>query len=105
MNKDKILQLLGLATRARMTITGEEMTVNEVRKGNVELVLLSEDASKNTNKKLHDKCKSYNVDLEVFGTRFELGHAIGKAERVTVAITDAGFAKKIKNLIDENNRG
>ncbi len=105
MNKEKTLQLLGLATRARMTITGEEMTVNEVRKGKVELVILSEDASKNTNKKLHDKCNSYNVDLQVFGTRFELGHAIGKTERVTVAITDPGFAKKIKSLIDENNRG
>ena len=81
------------------------MTVNEVRKGKVELVILSEDASKNTSKKLHDKCKSYNVDLHVFGTRFELGHAVGKAERVTIAITDAGFAKKIKSLIDENNRG
>jgi len=105
MNDQKILQLLGLATRARMTITGEEMSVNEVRSGNAKLVILSEDASDNTSKKLHDKCKTYNVDIRVFGTRFELGHAIGKEERVVVAVTDSGFTKKLTSLFDEKNRG
>lgn len=105
MNKQKILQLLGLATRARMTISGEEMAVTEVRKGKAKLVFIAEDASENTSKKLTNKCNSYNVDLRVFGTRFELGHAIGKEERVVIAITDAGFAKKMISLIDENNRG
>ena len=105
MNKQKILQFLGLATRARMTITGEELVVNEVRRGKAKMVILAEDASANTNKKLHDKCKTYNVDVRVFGTRFELGQAIGKDERVVIAITDAGFAKKLTSLFDENNRG
>ncbi|MDQ0427765.1 MULTISPECIES: YlxQ family RNA-binding protein [Caryophanaceae] len=105
MTKQKILQLLGLATRARMTISGEEMTVNEVRKGKAKLVIVSEDASDNTSKKLHDKCKSYGVDVHVFASRFELGHAIGKEERVVIAITDKGFAKKITSLFEEINRG
>lgn len=105
MNKEKILQILGLATRARMTISGEGMAVAEVRSSNAKLVILSEDASANTSKKLHDKCNSYDVDLRVFGTRFELGHAIGKTERVVVAVTDQGFAKKLLSLIDEKNRG
>ncbi|MFD1862480.1 YlxQ family RNA-binding protein [Planococcus sp. FY231025] len=103
--KEKILQILGLATRARMTTSGEGMAVAEVRSGNAKLVILSEDASENTSKKLHDKCNSYNVDLQVFGTRFELGHAIGKTERVVVAITDQGFAKKLSSLFEEINRG
>lgn len=105
MNDQKILQLLGLATRARMTTTGEEMAVNEVRNGKAKLIILSEDASDNTSKKLHDKCKSYDVEIRVFGTRFELGHAIGKEERVVIAITDSGFAKKLISLFDEKNRG
>lgn len=103
--KQKILQILGLATRARMTITGEELTINEVRRGNAKLVLLAEDASDNTSKKLQDKCSHYKVDLQIFGTRSEIGHAVGKEERVVMAITDAGFAKKLKSLFDENNRG
>lgn len=105
MNKEKILQMLGLATRARMTTSGEGMAVTEVRSGNAKLVILSDDASANTSKKLHDKCNSYDVDLRVFGTRFELGHAIGKTERVVIAVNDQGFAKKLLSLIDENNRG
>ncbi|TWT04564.1 YlxQ family RNA-binding protein [Planomicrobium sp. CPCC 101079] len=105
MIKQKILQFLGLATRARMTVTGEELVVNEVRRGNAKMVILAEDASANTNKKLHDKCKTYGVKVHVFGTRFELGQAIGKDERVVIAITDAGFAKKLTSLFDENNRG
>lgn len=101
MNKQKILQLLGLATRARMMISGEELVVNDVRKGKAKLVIIAEDASENTNKKLHDKCKSFNVDILVLGSRYELGHAIGKEERVVIAITDRGFAKKITSLFDE----
>ncbi|HSI67009.1 MAG TPA: YlxQ family RNA-binding protein [Planococcus sp. (in: firmicutes)] len=101
MNKQKILQLLGLATRARMMISGEELVVNDVRKGKAKLVIIAEDASENTNKKLHDKCKSFNVDILVLGTRYELGHAIGKEERVVIAITDRGFAKKITSLFNE----
>src|SRR5690606_37469016 len=102
--KQKILQILGLATRARMTITGEELTINEVRRGNAKLVLLAEDASENTSKKLQDKCSHYGVYFQIFGTRSEIGQAIGKEERVVMAITDAGFAKKLKSLFDEYNR-
>lgn len=103
--KQQILQILGLATRARMTITGEELTISEVRRGNAKLVLVAEDASDNTSKKLQDKCSHYKVDIQIFGTRAELGHAIGKDERVVMAVTDKGFAKKLKSLFEEYNRG
>ncbi|WP_203332658.1 YlxQ family RNA-binding protein [Planococcus beigongshangi] len=103
--KQQILQILGLATRARMTITGEELTINEVRRGNAKLVIVAEDASENTSKKLQDKCSHYGADIQIFGTRAEIGHAIGKEERVVMAVTDAGFAKKLMSLFDEYNRG
>ncbi|MFC4712442.1 YlxQ family RNA-binding protein [Planococcus dechangensis] len=102
MNKEKILQLLGLATRARKMITGEELVVSEVRRGNAKLVIVAEDASDNTRKKLQDKCKSYNVPIRIGATRYEIGHAIGKEARVVLAITDKGFAKKMTSLFDEN---
>lgn len=63
MNKEKILQFLGLATRARKLVTGEELVISEVRRGNAKLVIVAEDASENTRKKLHDKCNSYNVPV------------------------------------------
>lgn len=49
---EQISNLLGLATRARKTITGEELVVKEIRSQKAKLVVLSNDASKNTAKKL-----------------------------------------------------
>lgn len=105
MNTQKILQLLGLATRARKVITGEELVVSEVRSGKARLVMVAEDASQNTKKKLRDKCHTYKIDFREFSNRYELGHAIGKEQRVVIAIMDSGFAKKMVSLLDENNRG
>ena len=101
MTNQAVLQLLGLAARARKVISGEELVVNEVRHGKAKLVLLASDASANTSKKLTDKCTYYNVELHVFGDRYDLGHATGKEARVALAITDSGFAKKISSLLNE----
>lgn len=101
MTNNAMLQLLGLAARARKVISGEELVVKEIRSGNAKLVLLAKDASANTSKKITDKCKFYNVELHVFGDRYDLGHATGKETRVTLAITDNGFAKKMSSLLNE----
>lgn len=47
--------MLGLAMRAGKLITGEEMTINEIRKRKVNLVIVTIDASENTQKKVSDK--------------------------------------------------
>ncbi|MCP3762032.1 YlxQ family RNA-binding protein [Domibacillus sp. A3M-37] len=91
---------LGLANRAGKLITGEEMAVKEIQRGNAKLVLLSEDASRNTEKKITDKAAFYKVPVCRVENREVLGQAIGKEARVVVAVTDAGFAKKLKTLID-----
>lgn len=51
MNHEKIFQMLGLATRARKIITGEELVVKEIQKGNAKLVILASDAAYNSRKK------------------------------------------------------
>jgi ribosomal protein L7Ae-like RNA K-turn-binding protein len=91
---------LGLANRARKVISGEELVVKEIRSGKAKLVLLAEDASVNTAKKIQDKCLSYNVPLRKVTDRYTLGHAIGKDARVVVAVTDEGFAKKLMTMLD-----
>jgi ribosomal protein L7Ae-like RNA K-turn-binding protein len=92
---------LGLANRAGKLITGEEMTVKEIQRGNAKLVLLSKDASRNTEKKITDKAAFYKVPVRRVENREALGQAIGKEARVVVAVMDIGFAKKLKTLIDE----
>ena len=105
MNQNRWMSLLGLANRARKIISGEELVIKEVRSGRANLVILSKDASANTNKKITDKCKSYNVPICLVENRQDLGQAIGKEARVVVAIMDAGFAKKLSELLDESQWG
>lgn len=101
MTNQALLQLLGLAARARKVISGEELVVREIRSGNAKIVFLASDASHNSSKKIQDKCTYYNVEYHVFGDRYDLGHATGKEARVALAITDSGFAKKMSSLLNE----
>ncbi|KAA9025838.1 YlxQ family RNA-binding protein [Niallia endozanthoxylica] len=100
MNEHQWVSLLGLANRARKIISGEELSVKEIRSGKAKLILLSSDASANTAKKITDKCKSYGVPLKIIENREILGRAIGKEARVVVALLDEGFAKKLMTLLD-----
>ncbi len=95
------LSLLGLAARARKVVSGEELVIKDVRNQTVALVLLSEDASENTKKKILDKCGHYRVSVRTASDRETLGRAIGKTERVVIGIKDAGFAKKLTALLDQ----
>lgn len=100
MKEKQWISLLGLANRARKTISGEELTLREIRNGKAKLILLSADASTNTAKKITDKCKSYDIPIKIVESRETLGHAIGKDARVVVAVLDEGFAKKMITLLD-----
>ncbi|WP_040228144.1 YlxQ family RNA-binding protein [Bhargavaea cecembensis] len=101
MSRQKIFNLIGLAARARKITTGEELALSAIRNGSARLVILSEDASDNTAGKIRDKSAHYRIPMHAFGTRYELGHAIGKEARVVLAITDSGFAKKLSSLLRE----
>jgi ribosomal protein L7Ae-like RNA K-turn-binding protein len=98
---DKALRLLGLAMRAGKVVSGEEIVLAAIRSGEAKLVFLSTDAAKNTEKRVTDKCSSYQVPLIRAATRQELGHAIGKGERVVVAVTDEGFARSLAKLASQ----
>ncbi|MBD8068260.1 YlxQ family RNA-binding protein [Bacillus sp. PS06] len=101
MNKnEKWVSFLGLANRARKVISGEELVIKGIRNEQVKLVLLAEDASTNTAKKVKDKSSYYHIPLRTVNDRYTLGSAIGKDARVVVAITDIGFANKLMLLLD-----
>ncbi|MEI4788887.1 YlxQ family RNA-binding protein [Bacillus sp. FJAT-53060] len=100
MTESEWYPLLGLANRARKVVSGEDLVIKEIRHARAKLVLLAEDASSNTEKKVSDKCRSYNVPVRKVEDRSVLGRSIGKESRVVVAVTDQGFAKKLISLLD-----
>ncbi|AIM25155.1 YlxQ-related RNA-binding protein [Melissococcus plutonius] len=100
MNDQKILNLLGLATKAGKIVTGEELTIKDIRNQKTALVFIAKDASKNTKKKLADKCIYYHIPINEQFTQLEISQAIGKV-RMIVGMNDQGFTKKIKELMKE----
>lgn len=100
MSESEWFSLLGLANRARKVVSGEDLVVKEIRHLRAKLVLLAEDASANTEKKVTDKCKYYGVPCKKVGDRTVLGRAIGKESRVVVAVTDQGFAQTLLRKLD-----
>ncbi|WP_290033855.1 YlxQ-related RNA-binding protein [Ligilactobacillus cholophilus] len=98
MNKKRILNLLGLAQRARKNVTGEQLVLKQIQNKQAQIVFLASDSGKATQKKFIDKCNSYEIPLSMDFTRAELSVAIGQV-RSSIAITDAGFGLKIKSLL------
>lgn len=101
MMKHKALSLLGMAMRAGKLVTGDETVLKNVKQGKARLVILAGDASDNTKKKYRDKCSTYNVKLVEMFDRVSLGEAIGKSERVLIAVTDAGFSASIARSLTQ----
>lgn len=100
-NKNRVLSMLGLATRSRNVVSGGFATEEAVKNGKAYLVIIAEDASDNTRKKYSNMCEFYEVPYRYYSVKDVLGHAIGKEERSCLAVTNEGFADSIqKHLID-----
>ena len=97
--KSNYLNLVGLAYRAGKCSLGEETIVKDIQQRRAKLVLLANDIGPQTRKKITDKCTTYEVPFAIADDRETLSHAIGKSQRVAIAILDAGFAAKITSLL------
>ena len=95
----KVSSLLGLATKAGKTASGEFMTEKIVKCGKADLVMIAENASDNTKKKFKNMCEFYEVPICFFSEKEDLGHAMGKELRASLAVLDEGFAKAIKKQL------
>ena len=103
--KIKIPSTVSLAKRAGKITSGESGVKEAIRQGTAHLVLLAEDVGPNTLKSITDSCAYYNVKYISFGTKEELGHAIGKGFAAAIAICDTGFAASIEKAITANING
>ena len=101
MQRDKVLSLIGLAMKAGKCASGEYMTESETKSGKAYLVVVAADASENTKKKFRDMCTYYQVPLYVIGSKEELGKAIGKEYRASLALTDENFSRAVIKKIEK----
>ena len=94
MNCNKVLSLIGLSTKAGKIVSGEFSTEKAVKTGKAWLVIVSAEASDNTKKKFY-----YEVPCYDFGGKEELGRAMGKEFRASLAVTDENLAAAMEKQL------
>ena len=103
--QNKVFSLLGIAMKGRNAVSGEFQTLEAVKAGDAKAVIVAGDASDNTKKLFSDKCSFYHIPVYVYGSKEDLGRAIGKDLRSSVAICDQGLAAAVKKQLEEKTQG
>ena len=105
----RALRLLGLAARARALVIGVPLICTALSQGKNKapaLVLVAEDCSTNTKKRITDRTAFYGAELIALPCTCEqLAHTIGKKEALVAAVgvTDHNLATAIAAALKENN--
>lgn len=98
-----ILNMLGLAKRARKLSVGTDAVLDAVRSGKAPLAVIASDASERTRKQIGDKCAFYGVTLvSLEADRSALAASLGSKDGQisACAVTDRNMAKKIESLFN-----
>ena len=95
----KVYNLLGIATKSRNVASGEFSTEKAVKEHKAALVIVAGDSSDNTKKMFTNMCTYYNVPIYFFGEKNDLGHAMGKEFRASLAVFDKGLADAIEKQL------
>lgn len=99
----RALSLLGLAKRAGAVAGGTELVRGLCRSGKACLVLLADDCSENSAKRVRDCCAYYGVQLLEPGVSMQrLGKAIGMREASAAAVGNAGLAGQIASCLSRS---
>ena len=101
MKNNKALSLIGLATKAGKTVSGEFSTEKSIKTGKGYLAIVAGDSSDNTKKKFRNMCEFYEVPLYILSDKETLGHAMGKEFRASLAVQDWNFAEAIRKVLQD----
>ena len=95
MNEQQMKNLLGLAQRARLLVSGTFKVCEELKADRVKLLIVTTDASPATTEKFEKISSEKNLPLLKILTKESLGQCLGKEFRSAAAVLDEGFTKKI----------
>ena len=98
--RKKVDSYLGFAAKSRNLVSGYHTCLHAIKQKKLKLLILSEDLSENTVKKLSKLSKEYEVPLRVYGNIEEISKITGNRERGVFGITDLNFADAILKEID-----
>lgn len=98
--RKKIISYLGFAKKSGNLAAGVNTCTFAMNKGKVRLMILAEDISENSEKKIMKEIRKHNIRYVKYGSSDELSHATGCSGRNVFAVCDDNFAKVILNEID-----
>lgn len=98
--RKKIDSYLGFAKKSRNLLTGFHTCMDGMKRGKVKLLILTEDLSENTAKKIIKAAEDKHVLLRVYGKGEELSKVTGSQDRGIFGITDSNFADVILRELD-----
>lgn len=98
--RKKVDSYLGFATKSKNLVSGYQTCLHTIQKNKLKLLILSEDLSENTVKKMSKLADENDVPVRIYGKSEELSKATGSQERGIFGITDVNFADVILKEID-----
>ncbi|SDY90632.1 L7Ae/L30e/S12e/Gadd45 family ribosomal protein [Tindallia californiensis] len=99
MNEHKMITMLGFASKSRNIVSGETGCRIALEKKKAKLLIIAEDATNGTKVLFERISAQQGIPYIFFGTKVELGRAIGKSARSTIVINDDGMADSITRMV------
>ena len=100
--EQRIINLLSMAQKAGRIVSGAFAVEQAVKKKQAVLVLLAEDAAEESKKKFTTLADKFAIPYADCLDRETLGRCLGKDFRAVAALLDDGFAKKLRQLMEES---
>ena len=100
---NKILNLIGLANKARKVVVGTDTVEKALQSKKAKYVFVASDSSENTIEKFRKKCFYYNIPLSLDFVTLELSKSVGKQNCKVIAICDQGFGKSLEKIVKDGN--
>ena len=97
---NKGLNTIGMCKCANKISYGETL-IKDIQKRVVSLVVICNDTSDNSKKKIIDKCNFYKCEYIIAYTQVEICKVIARVDPVSaIGIKDSNLAKKLKENIE-----
>lgn len=97
---DPVLQLLGLAARAGAVVPGTQQVREALRAGRVHFALVANDLTATGRDKLVPMLEVREVSYAMVYSRAELGRSVGRGPLAGLGVTDEGFARRFRVLLE-----
>ncbi len=98
---NKALSLIGLAQKAGRVKAGEYLSMKALKEGRACLFVIGTDTSQKAIQRLQYACQMYDCPSVVYGSKEELGHAIGARDKSVICLTDEGFSKALLKQLEQ----